>query len=250
MQPIKNNKPRIGIILDFEEKGTFSDFPYFALRTHYSDAIHLAGGIPFLIPYCDPKTNSINNYLDNIDGIVIPGGFYAMPDNWYQDLGEKSPYEKTPRFEFEETIIIESLKRDLPMLCICGGMQVLAGILDCKLTSDLTSSIENNIEHFDLDKPHLLKIEKDSLLYKIIGHDTISMNSHHREAIIKSSNKIKISARSEDNCIEAIELEGKKFVIGLQGHPEHLCSKKEQLKTFNPSHLIFKELIKNASRFC
>jgi putative glutamine amidotransferase len=239
------NQPIIGIILDWENDGTFSQFPYFALREHYINAINLAGGVPFLIPYSSEDLISI--YLDKIDGLLVPGGFYASPSDWYIDPNISSPYQKTPRIDFELKMIKEALDQNKPMLCICAGMQVLAGLLGCKLIPNIDKYIENNIEHFDLSKNHDINIEKDSLLHKITGKNIINVNSHHKEAIFSVNNNIKISARSSDDVIEAIEIIDKKFVIGLQYHPEMMCYKKEQLQDFNPHHLIFKEFI-NSSR--
>jgi putative glutamine amidotransferase len=241
---MKQKKPIIGILLDWEASGSFSDFPYFALRTHYIDAVRLAGGTPLLVPYGD--SNSASEYLDIIDGLLVPGGFYAMPDNWYEGKAEQSPYQETPRFEFEKSIITKALEINLPMLCICGGMQVLAGLFGCKLTSDVNNISATNIEHFDLTKDHNINIEINTILHKIVGKSVISTNSHHQEAIASVKDPIITSARAEDGVIEAIELQDKKFVVAIQWHPEMLCAKSEQITNFNPHYLIFKEFINAA----
>ncbi|MBT4990082.1 MAG: gamma-glutamyl-gamma-aminobutyrate hydrolase family protein [Rickettsiales bacterium] len=241
---MNQKKPVIGIILDWEAKGSFSDFPYFALRTHYIDAIRLAGGTPFLIPYGD--TDSVADYLQLIDGLLVPGGFYAMPNSWYEGKDEQSPYQKTPRFEFEEVIIKQALNLDMPMLCICAGMQVLAGLFGCKLTADVSSLSNQSIEHFDLTKNHDINIAIDTILHKIVGKSVISTNSHHREAITSVKAPIIVSARANDKVIEAIELKGKKFVLATQWHPEMLCHAGDQINDQNPHHLIFKEFINAA----
>ncbi len=235
-------KPKIGIILDWQKEGSFSQFPHFALRTHYIEAVRLAGGIPWLIPY--GSTNEIPNYLNNIDGLLIPGGFYAMPSHWYFNSNEHSPYQKTPRFEFEESILKEALAINMPLLCICGGMQVLGGLMGCKIIPNIKKHVQNHLEHFDLTQDHEIAIQPDSLLYKILLTTKISTNSHHNEAIISTTDKIKVSATTSDGVIEAIELPNKKFALGLQWHPEMLCFEENQLSDLNPHHLIFKEFVK------
>lgn len=237
---MSKKKPIIGIILDWEGDGSFSDFPYFALRTHYIDAVRLAGGTPWLIPYGSKE--SVPEYLDGIDGLLVPGGFYALPNDWYKNSEKTSPYSKSPRFEFEEILIKKALDLDIPMLCICAGLQVIGGLFGCKLTSE----IRGDVEHFDLTKNHDVKIQTNSILHKIVGREIISTNSHHQEALIEIKGDISVSARSEDGCIEAIEIPGKKFVVGLQWHPEMMCSTDQQIQDFNPHHLIFKEFV-NAS---
>ncbi len=239
-----NKKPIIGIILDWQENGTFSNFPHFALRTNYSEAIVLAGGLPFMIPYSE--ANLINDYLNQIDGLLAPGGFYAMPNDWYINKKEGSPYEITPRFKFESEILLEAVALDKPILGICGGMQVIAGLMGCKLIPDIKKYIGKKIEHFDLTKDHELEVMPDTILHKIVGQNQIISNSHHNEAIVEINNNVIISAKTKDGVIEAIELNNKNFVIGLQNHPEMSCSKKEDLKGFNSSHLIFKEFVKES----
>jgi putative glutamine amidotransferase len=237
-------KPIIGIILDWQEKGTFSDFTHFALRTHYSEAICLAGGLPFMIPYSE--IDIIDDYLYQIDALLVPGGFYAMPNDWYIDNKDGSPYEITPRFEFESQMLLKAIKKDMPILGICGGMQVIAGLMGCKLIPDIKKYIGTDIEHFDLYQDHEITINPNTILYKILGQDKFIGNSHHNEAIIEIANNVIISAKTADGVIEAIELNDKNFIIGLQGHPEMKCSKKEDLTKFNPDHLIFKEFVKRA----
>jgi len=245
MLNISDKKPVIGIILDWEEEGSFSNFPYFALRTHYIEAVKLSGGIPWLIPY--GSEDLISHYLDKIDGLLAPGGLYATPDEWYQTSGDSSPYKKTPRFEFEEKLIKQALETDKPLLCICAGMQVLGGLLGCKLTSNVKNYLQSNLDHFDLSINHDVSVEAHSLLHKIVKKLSINTNSHHNEAIISVVKGVKISAKASDGAIEAIELENKKFALGVQWHPEMMTCKEEQLQAFNPHHLIFNEFI-NASR--
>lgn len=242
---MQTQKPIIGIILDWEEQGSFSDFPYFALRTHYIDAIRICGGTPWLIPY--GEIDSVDEYLDMIDGLLIPGGFYAMPNNWYLDAKETSPYTETPRFKFEQLIITKALKKDLPILGICAGMQVLAGLFNAKLAANVNKALNSSLEHFDLTKPHKVVITPNSLLHNITGKNEIMTNSHHREIVVKTEAPIIVAARSEDGAIEAIEFKNAKFVIGLQWHPEMLCYQNDQLNEYNPHHLIFRKFIDAAS---
>ncbi len=242
---MSKQKPTIGIILDWEESGTFSSFPYFALRTHYVDAVRLAGGIPLMIPYGD--ADSAAEYLTKIDGLLVPGGFYAMPSSWYFDAAENSPYKKTPRFEFEEAIITQALELNLPLLCICAGMQVLSGMFGCKLTANVRKYFGDKIEHFDLAQDHDVLISEGSILHKIIGQTTIFTNSHHQEAVVSVTDPVKVSARSLDGCIEAVELPNKKFVLGLQWHPEMQTTNNQQPTTPNPHHLIFQEFVNAAN---
>ncbi|MDB2550371.1 gamma-glutamyl-gamma-aminobutyrate hydrolase family protein [Rickettsiales bacterium] len=237
-------KPIIGIILDWQESGSFSDFPHFALRIHYSEAIILGGGLPFMIPYS--QTDLIDEYLQQIDGLLAPGGFYAMPNDWYINNQDVSPYDLTPRFEFESNILSKAIALNKPILGICGGMQVIAGLMGCKLIPDIKKYINSNIEHFGFAQDHKMIINDNTILKKIIGKNQIMINSDHNEAIIEVNNNVVISGQAIDGIIEAIELNDKDFVIGLQGHPENKSFKEELLCKSNPCHLIFQEFVKKS----
>ncbi len=234
-------KPIIGIVLDWHEKGGFSNYEYFALRTHYVKATRLAGGTPWLIPYCNP--DEVKEYLDKIDGLIVPGGFYKTPNSWYHNDLDTSPYQKSPRFIFEEALIKEALKQDMPFFGICAGMQVLGGILGCKLTGNIHKYLKTPLQHFGYTKNHDIIIESNSLLHNIVGKNIISVNSDHNEAIVEVSDKVNISAKASDGCIEAIEVKDKKFAIGVQWHPDFACYKQEQITDFNPDFEIFKKFI-------
>ncbi|MBL6785482.1 MAG: gamma-glutamyl-gamma-aminobutyrate hydrolase family protein [Rickettsiales bacterium] len=237
-------KPIIGVILDWEDKGSFSKHPYFAIREHYINAVRYAGGTPILIPYGDQE--SITSYLDQIDGLLVPGGFYALPETWYEDKTNTSPYEATPRFKFEEAIINQAFKLDMPILAICAGMQVIAGMHGGKLTSNIANHNNGVIDHFDTKTSHIINVTPDSLLFKITKQSSFQTNTHHQEAVISTSNKVTISGICSDGIIEAIEIKDRKFVLGLQWHPEMLCHHIDQITNQNPHHLIFKEFINAA----
>jgi len=235
-------KPVIGIIIDWQEKGDFSEFPHFALRQHYVDAVRLAGGLPVLIPYVDVGEGYY--YLEKIDGLLVPGGFYQTPDCWYVGDDEASPYEESPRFQFEASMIKRFLALNKPLFGICAGMQMLGGVLGCKLTPNIQKFLKKPLDHFNLKKPHDVEIDSNSKLSTIINEAIISTNTHHREAVVEVSNEVRIAAQSLDGCIEAIEVKNHKFALGVQWHPEMLCHSEEQIKDNNAHFAIFKEFVK------
>lgn len=239
------NKPKIGIIVDWQEKGSYSQSEHFALKTNYVNAVNLAGGVAWLIPYS--SLNNIKYYLENIDGLIVPGGFYKSPDEWYLDQDSTSPYQKSPRLIFEESLIKEALKINKPILGICAGMQVMGAILGCKLTGNIHKYLATKINHFGYQRDHIIDIKKDSLLHKIIKNNEITVNSNHNEAIAEISDKVAISAIAADGCIEAIEIKNKKFAIGLQWHPEFFCNNQDQITKENPHFAIFEYFIKSCS---
>jgi putative glutamine amidotransferase len=216
-------KPIIGVTLDFvgnnDGVGSFSARPHYAIRESYFDSIRLAGGIPMGIPF---QADLIDEYLDLIDGIIIPGGDFALDPSWYV-AGDAPKFLPSKRLAFDVEIIRKALEQDMPLLGICAGMQILAGMHGCKLASDITKYSKTHVSHRGIDPyqyAHNVIVESDSLLEDISQVQEFGVNSHHNEGVVEVAGDIKISGISGDGVIEAIEVAGKKFALGVQWHPE------------------------------
>ena len=230
-------KPIIGVIgrPDILESGTLS----MCLWENVRLAIVKKGGIPFLIapnqninynlydpenvPRLTDKEKDELYYLTNIcDGLIIPGG-----DKWY---------------EFDEVIYKYALEKDIPILGICAGMQVI-GKMDTDQDNPIKdNTIRNNtiINHKARGQKyvHYVDIADNTTLKDIVGDNRINVNSSHNYHIDKV-NKLTISAYSEDGLIEAVEYPDKKFVLGVQWHPESM------LEYDDAANKIFDAFIKN-----
>lgn len=216
-------KPIIGVTLDFigdnDGLGSFSPRPHYAIRESYFNSIRLAGGIPIGIPF---QIDLIDEYLDLIDGIIIPGGDFALDPSWYVN-GDTPKFAPSKRLAFDVEIIAKALERDMPLLGICAGMQILAGMHGCKLSSDIIKYSKTGATHRGTDPyqyAHNVIVESDSLLESISQVQEFGVNSHHSEGVVEVAGDIKISGISGDGIIEAIEVAGKKFALGVQWHPE------------------------------
>lgn len=144
-------------------------------------------GIPIINDF-----DKIRESVDLCDGIVLSGGFYNS-QNDYELI--KYLYEK-----------------NIPTLGICLGMQSMAMTFNNKQETKIKN--HNSLNNY----VHDININKNSLLYKIIGKEKISVNSRHNYAI--PTTNFKVNAISEDNIIEGIEDPNKKFFLGVQWHPE------------------------------
>ncbi|MEY2665798.1 MAG: hypothetical protein RLZZ480_903 [Candidatus Parcubacteria bacterium] len=221
-------KPRIGIVLDLEEKGDYSIYPYYVLRQDYFSAITKAGGIPVGVSLA---TENIDDYAETLDGLLLPGGDYDIPPHVY---GDDSIHEtvvmKAGRLDFDITLTKKFLEKDIPILGICLGEQLLAVIHGGALMQHIENELPDALPHYIEDrlKPtHEIKIKEGTLLHQIIGETSMMVNSHHHQAVKSESGQFIVSAQSEDGVIEAIEVPGKKFCLGMQWHPEHLVHPKE-----------------------
>ena len=153
--------------------------------------------------YSEEEIKDLESVLSFCDGFILPGG-----DTWYQ---------------LDEIIIDYAIRCDKPLLGICLGMQVLSKVLSNDKRIGYDNTIKNNtsINHFEPNKTyvHSVIIDKTSKLYSIIGEEKIIVNSRHSYHVRELDNTL-ICARSSDGLIEGVELKDKKFIIGVQWHPE------------------------------
>lgn len=146
----------------------------------------------------DKEKENIEKYLDMVDGVVFPGGFKIT--------------------KFDEYLLERCIERNIPTLGICLGMQLMSSYKE-KFFNDKNESSINHKQENNNQLSHKVNINRNSRLYKILEKDEIMVNSFHGYHV--SPNKyFSVSARSEDNYIEAIELNDKNFVMGVQWHPE------------------------------
>lgn len=181
-------KPIIGVI--GRRETTKEKHKIYGIYEDIAKSIILSGGIPV----CIPKTTNIHESLSICDGIIFQGG-----DSFT---------------DFEKECIKYAYIKDMPTLGICLGMQLIGTFFEG--TEYNTKNHKNNNKKY----VHKILIEKKSLLFKILNKIEINVNSRHKSAI--KNPKIKISAISEDNIIEAIENENRTFFLGVQWHPENL----------------------------
>jgi len=217
-------KPVIGITLDSEKPGGYSKFPWYAVRENYCDAVADAGGLPVPLPHQPAIANA---YLDMIDGLVITGGAFDVDPALF---GDKTRHEtvvtKDRRTEFELAVTRGAINRDMPVLGICGGQQLLNVVLGGTLIQHIPDEIENALAHEQpnpRDEPgHDIAVTTNTLLHQITGTGTMSVNSAHHQAVKTIASPVIINATAPDGVIEGIELPGKRFCLGVQWHPEFL----------------------------
>jgi putative glutamine amidotransferase len=181
------------------------------------------------------------NNLDeiaNCDALVLSGGVDVNPDR-YSNLRKNYPGApdifNDKRDTFETEIFNQARKKNIPILAICRGMQLVNCILKGDLVQDLEESGKNNHSQIkDQDIFHEIEINKNSLLFSIAGTTTGSVNSAHHQALNSVSEELIISAQSKDGVAEAIEYrvkENKPFFLCVQWHPERL-KENEETKPF------------------
>jgi putative glutamine amidotransferase len=220
----------IGLTLDWREAGHYSKFPWYALRENYANTIADAGGLPILLPF---HVDHIEAYLDRVRGIVVTGGDFDVDPKLY---GEDCKHERVipipNRTQFEYALVKGALNRDMPVLGICGGHQLINVVLGGSLIQHIPDEVEDCLAHEQLnprdEASHSVKITPDSLLHKIVGELTTDVNSAHHQAVKKPGEGVIVNAIAPDGVIEGIEHPGYKFCMGLQWHPEFIITQADK----------------------
>jgi putative glutamine amidotransferase len=217
-----SKRPIIGVTLDSEQPGGYSKYPWYALRQNYADAIVAAGGLPVALPH---DAALAADYLDRIDALVVTGGAFDVDPSLYGD-GERHATVtlKEGRTAAELALTQGALARDLPVLGICGGEQLLAVALGGSLIQHIPDSVTGALEH-EQPNPrhepgHPVAVVPGTLLHRIVGATDMRVNSAHHQAVRAPGPHAVVNATAPDTVIEGLEDARYRFCLGVQWHPE------------------------------
>ncbi|MCG8619013.1 MAG: gamma-glutamyl-gamma-aminobutyrate hydrolase family protein, partial [Desulfobacterales bacterium] len=131
------------------------------------------------------------------------------------------------RDNFEISLVRRAFDRKMPVLAICRGMQLMNVAMGGSLYQDVFSQVPGCLGHYPESQPvdtlyHEVRLEKDSMVSKVFGAETIRVNSFHHQAVKTLADGFKPTAYSADGIVEAMEYQGDVRAIGVQWHPEDL----------------------------
>ena len=223
MRPRSNERPRIGLTLDAEPPGGYSRLPWYAIRANYCAAIARAGGLPIALPH---QIELAEDYLELLDGLVITGGAFDLDPALYGARERHATvHTKEQRTAFEWAITEAALARDLPLLGICGGQQLLNVVLGGDLIQHIPDAVPGCLAHEQpnprTEPGHAVEVAAGTILHRIGGAERLEVNSAHHQAAGATGPGVVVSGRAPDGVIEAIEVPGRRFCIGVQWHPEY-----------------------------
>lgn len=220
---MNNRKPIIGIVArpDSDENGCV-----LTIVESYRKAVIVSGGNPIAIlppqlvdydhysskavaPITDLEKEMIISQIELCDGILMPGG--------------------TRRYEYDRFITQYCLDKNIPILGICLGMQLLA----THINRDTLELTDEELIHSKpgIDEVHIVKLDRNSKLFNIVDSEEFYVNSRHKYKVTETG-EFSIVGYSNDGVIEAIEHKNKKFAIGVQWHPENLMDTEPSKKLF------------------
>jgi putative glutamine amidotransferase len=205
-------------------------FRRYTMSANYVEAVESAGGIPLVLP---PQENNVSDILGVVDGILLSGGGDIDPTRY----GDMSMHPETygvhdlrDRFEFD--LLRLALEREVPVFCICRGVQVANVALGGTLIQDIADQYGKEIEHrqhvvgFKPSQPsHDVSVEPGSALHDVFGRTTIRTNSFHHQAIRDLSPELRAVGWAPDGIIEAVDRPGGGWLLGVQWHPEMMFKK-------------------------
>ncbi len=187
----------------------------------YIKAVKEFGGIPRTLY---PGISEFE--LDDIDGLLLTGGGDIHPDNFDAEWHPTLKYVKPDRDALEIPLCQEGIAADLPIFGICRGIQVMSIAMGGSLYQDIPSefpqetSCQSQVN--DVDSRHTIEIVAGSRLNRITGKHTDEVNSAHHQAVKDKGEGFEVTARTEEGIIEAMENTSKRFVLGVQYHPERM----------------------------
>ncbi len=194
------------------------------LRSHYTEAILLAGGVPLVVPMKQTK-EALQRIVEIGDGFLFSGGADNDPESYGEKKLNSSVEIQPVRDELEQAAFDIIYPTGKPILGICRGVQALnvfcGGTLYQDLPAQYTSTVYHRQTQDSNDPTHRVDIKKDSALYGILGADSIMTNSHHHQAVKDLGRGLRVAALCEDGVIEAVEAPDHPFFIGVQWHPEY-----------------------------
>jgi putative glutamine amidotransferase len=228
-------RPLLGITLGEDERQP----GFVRLREDYVRSVVRAGAVAVALPPCPP--GEVGAILDRLDGVVLSGG--ADVD---QSLYGETPHPRLRRVDrarddFELALVRGALDRDLPILAICRGHQVLNVATGGTLVQDLPSVVAGGERH-DCAEPrtrrvHAVDVRPGTLLSRAVGEGPVSVNSIHHQAVARLGPGLVASAHcTDDGVVEGIEMPGRRFVVGVQWHPESFWGAADSFQPLFDAH--------------
>jgi putative glutamine amidotransferase len=223
-----------------------------SLSDCYPRAILAAGGMPWVLPSW-PAENIAAEAVRRCHGVMLTGGDDVQPKLYAKDLPPQLGRTVSPadavRDLWELLLIREVFRQRKPLLAICRGQQILNVALGGTLIVDIPTQVPRALNHRRLDRKdkivHKVALTPGSILNKIMGKQTLGVNSSHHQSVGRLGGSLRVTAVSPDGVVEGVELAESArrrlpWLVAVQFHPERLFEK----------HDVFLELFRSFIRAC
>jgi putative glutamine amidotransferase len=184
----------------------------------YSLAVQRAGGLALILPPDDVVAESPDEVLDMIDGLILAGGSDIDPASYGAQPHPETRGSWPERDRFEIALGTRALERDMPVLGICRGMEMLNVIQGGTLNQHLGLELHRHTPGVFTD--HRVRLESGSLAEQVVGAELTEVKSAHHQGIDELGEGVVASGHADDGIVEALELPDRRFAVGVLWHPE------------------------------
>ena len=213
---------------------------YVQINRNYAEAVKMAGAVPFIAPYTELE--GVSELVAMADAVILTGGHDVNPLVYGEELQKGIQGISNERDAFDLKLIEETIKANKPMLGICRGMQLINAYLGGTLYQDIYKANVAKLEHVSFDTlsvgAHHITIREQSFLHRATGLKKMLVNTEHHQAVKDIAEGFKVTAKSSDGIVEAMEDVHRKIYL-VQFHPEAMA-----VNNNGEAINIFKEFIK------
>jgi putative glutamine amidotransferase len=222
----EHRRPLIGLCTALERaRWTVWDQEAFLLSRSYADAIREGGGVTIMVPPDPWLVEHPDDVLDAVDGLVLAGGADIDPSTYGAERHPATINTRPERDVVEVALARRALERDLPLLGICRGMQLLNVALGGTLIQHLPDDVghtdhRRSLGSFD-NADHDVRLAEGSLAARAAGEILHTTRSHHHQGVDRLGEGLVATGWSViDDLVEAAEVPGRAYALGVQWHPE------------------------------
>ncbi len=215
-------RPRIAMIADRRRAsfGPWKDVDLASVWAHYPEAVDGAGGLPVVIPVLEAVVTEPELALEGFDGLLLTGGRDIDPSSYGEESHPATEDGDPLRDRVELAICAAALAREMPLLGVCRGMQLLNVALGGGVDQHLDDP--ERIHRADPGSfvDHPVETVAGTRVAEILGEDPAPVRSHHHQGLDPVAGDLVVSARSPDGMVEAVEAPDRAFCIAVLWHPE------------------------------
>jgi gamma-glutamyl-gamma-aminobutyrate hydrolase PuuD len=230
-------RPIVGIT-SYEEDARWGvwEAPAALIPLAYVRAVEAAGGRPLIVP---PSPDAVEETLDALDGLLLSGGADVDPAAYGAEAHPETNGTRPERDSAELALLEAALARDMPVLAVCRGSQVLNVALGGDLVQHLPEVVghEGHKQTPGVFADHGVEILPDTKLSEVIGEHA-PVKSHHHQGYGRLGEGLREAARADDGTVEAIEDPSRRFALGVLWHPEE-----------GEDAALFRALVDEAARY-
>jgi putative glutamine amidotransferase len=236
------SRPLVGITAAVEPAsfGPWVDEPSVLLPIGYARAVQAAGGVVAMLPPDPGAADAPDELLDRLDALILGGGADVDAATYRVEAHSETVGTNPDRDRFELALAREALERDLPLLGVCRGMQLMNVAAGGNLDQHLPERIGHERHR---SKPgswseHEVRVAPGSLAAEASGAERLTIRSHHHQGVGELGEGFEATAwATDDDTVEAIEQPERGFALGVLWHPEE-----------DPGDRVIPSLVRRADR--